>query len=337
MARKNIFNSVMKEDQAVEEGPETTAPVTRFGAAKSLSSSIETLARQAERINDGDIVVELDPDQLDASFVRDRLPGHAGASDPPDEEYNELLAAIRERGQDTPILVRPIPNHADKYMIVFGHRRVQAAKDLGRKVRAVIRQLSEEAHIISQGQENSARANLSFIERAMFADRLEKIGYGREVIQTALSVDYQTLSKMLTVPVAFGERLIEAIGPAKGVGRDRWLQLRKLIDIPRNKALAAEFVEEPEFAVLAQGERFEAIFRRLRSGKDKDPVKRSENVQPRQVWTAKDNAVSVSRKATTKAVTLVLSSSNGLAFGDWITKNMESLYENFQQQRKTRN
>jgi ParB family chromosome partitioning protein len=334
MARKNIFNSVMRENQASDEAPETTGPVTRFGAAKSLSSSIETLARQAERINDGDIVIELDPDQLDASFVKDRIPSHAGASELPDEEYSELLAAIRERGQDTPILVRPIPNSVDRYMIVFGHRRAQAARELGRKVRAVIRELNEEAHIISQGQENSARANLSFIERAMFADRLGKMGYGREVIQTALSVDYQTLSKMLTVPAAFGERLIAAIGPAKGVGRDRWLQLRKLIDVPRNKALAEEFVEEAEFAVLAHGERFEAIFRRLRSGKDKNTVKRSENVQPRQVWTAKDNAVTVSRKATPKAVTLVLSSSNGIAFSDWITKNMESLYETFQQQGK---
>jgi ParB family chromosome partitioning protein len=334
MARKNIFTSVMKEDQATDEAVEPTAPVTRFGAAKSLSSSIDALARQAERINDGDIVVELDPDQLDESFVRDRIPGHATDSEAADEEYKELLAAIRERGQDSPILVRPIPESADRYMIVFGHRRVRIARQLGRKVRAVVRQLDGRAHVISQGQENSARANLSFIERAMFADRLEKLGYSREVIQAALSVDYQTLSKMLTVPSAFGERLIEAIGPAKGVGRDRWLQLRKLIDVPKNKVLADEFIEDEEFVRLGQAERFEALFKRLRTGKDKAVVKRSENTQPRPVWSAKDNAVSVSRKATPKAVTLVLSSSNGIAFGDWITNNIESLYETFQQQGK---
>lgn len=331
MARKNIFNSVMKEDQSPDEAFEESAPITRFGAAKSLSSSIDALARQAERINDGDMVVELDPEQLEASFVRDRLSGKAENPTTVDEEYSELLAAIRERGQDSPILVRPIANRTDRYMIVFGHRRVQAAKDLGRKVRAVVRQLDEQAHVISQGQENSARANLSFIERATFADRLEKLRYSREVIQAALSVDYQTLSKMLTVPNAFGERLIEAIGPAKGVGRDRWLQLRKLIDVPKNKALAEEFTKEPEFTSLGQAERFEALFKRLRSGKEKATVKRSENTQPRQVWNAKDNAVSVSRKATPKAVTLVLSSSNGIAFGDWITENIESLYETFQQ------
>lgn len=334
MARKNIFNSVMKEDQAADETFEPSAPVTRFGAAKSLSSSIDALARQAERINDGDIVVELDPEQLEVSFVQDRLADDA-AGVASDDEYEELLAAIRDRGQDTPILVRPIPERTDRYMIVFGHRRVKAAKDLGRKVRAVVRQLDEQAHVISQGQENSARANLSFIERAMFADRLDKLGYSREVIQAALSIDYQTLSKMLTVPSAFGERLIKAIGPAKGIGRDRWLQLRKLIDVPKNKAFAEELVGDPAFADLAQAERFDAIFQRLRSGREKTVVKRSENIQPRQVWNAKDNALSVSQKATPKAMTIVLSASNGVAFGDWITKNIESLYETFQQQGKT--
>lgn len=334
MARKNIFNSVMNDDQAVDETIVSAAPVTRFGAAKSLSSSIDALARQAERINDGDVVVELDPELLEASFVRDRLSGTAEGTTTTDEEYDELLAAIRERGQDSPILVRPIPNKSDRYMIVFGHRRAQVARELGRKVRAVVRQLDEQAHVISQGQENSARANLSFIERATFADRLEKLGYSREVIQVALSVDYQTLSKMLTVPGAFGERLIEAIGPAKGVGRDRWLQLRKLIDVPKNKALAEEFTNEEEFTSLDPVDRFEALFKRLRSGKEKAAVKRSENTQPRQVWNAKDNAVNVSRKVTPKAVTLVLSSSNGIAFGDWITNNIESLYETFQQQGK---
>jgi ParB family chromosome partitioning protein len=335
MARKNIFNSVMKEDQSVDEPLEASTPVTRFGAAKSLSASIDALARQAERVNDGDIVVELDPDQLDASFVRDRIPSHTGTSETADEEYKELLTAIRERGQDTPILVRPMLKSADRYMIVFGHRRVQAAKDLGRKVRAVVRQLDEQAHIISQGQENSARANLSFIERAMFADRLEKLGYSREVIQLALSVDYQTLSKMLTVPNAFGELLIEAIGPAKGIGRDRWLQLRKLIDVPKNKALAEEFVEDAAFLNLGHAERFDAIFMRLRSGKDKATVKRAENIQERPIWNAKDNAASVSRKITRKAMTLVLSSTKGIAFGGWITRNIESLYETFEQQGKT--
>ncbi|MBO9112519.1 MULTISPECIES: plasmid partitioning protein RepB C-terminal domain-containing protein [Rhizobium/Agrobacterium group] len=211
----------------------------------------------------------------------------------------------------------------------------QLARDLSRKARAVVRQLDEQAYVISQGQENSGRANLSFIGRALFADRFEKLAYAREVIQAAFSVDYQTLSKMLAVLSAFGERLIESIGPAKGVGRARWLQLRKLIDVPKNKLLAEEFTQESGFRSLPQTERFDAMFKWLRSGKETTTVKRSENTQPRQLWKAKDNAFSVSQKATSKAMMIVLSASNGVAFGDWITKNIESYCQTFQQQGKT--
>ncbi|MGN5756901.1 plasmid partitioning protein RepB C-terminal domain-containing protein, partial [Acinetobacter calcoaceticus] len=73
--------------------------------------------------------------------------------------------------------------------------------------------------------------------------RLEAMGFGREAIQAALTVDYQTLSKMLTIPKAIPEEILLAIGPAKGIGRDRWLELRKLVEKPGKKAAAAELIE----------------------------------------------------------------------------------------------
>ena len=66
-------------------------------------------------------MVELEPSLIDASFVRDRL-----EEDP--KEFAELLEAIRDRGQDTPILVRPHPQIQGRYMVVFGHRRLEAAR-----------------------------------------------------------------------------------------------------------------------------------------------------------------------------------------------------------------
>ncbi len=227
MARKNIFESVMRDEPAAEQASQPVENVSRrFGAAKSLSASIDELAKQAAQKLDGEAIVELDPGNLDVSFVADRLP------ETNDDEYRELLEAIRERGQDSPILVRPHPETSDRYMIVFGHRRARVARELGIKVKAVIKPLADLEHILSQGQENSARANLSFIERVFFAARLEALGFEREAIQAALTVDYQTLSKMLTIPKAIPEHILLAVGPAKGIGRDRWLELRKLIEIP---------------------------------------------------------------------------------------------------------
>ena len=127
-------------------------------------------------------------------FVRDRL-------DTDDSGFDELVEAIRERGQDTPVLVRPHPKVAGRYMVVFGHRRVRAARALGRKVRAVVKDSKDREHVVAQGQENSARQNLSFIERARFARKLDQSSFRRGRLHGpgALTVDRATLSKMLSV------------------------------------------------------------------------------------------------------------------------------------------
>ena len=131
------------------------------GAAKTVVRSIEDLAENTKKLMDGEVVVELDPRLLDVSLVADRLSEE-------DEEYQELKQAIQESGQSTPILVRPIPN-SQRYMVVFGHRRRRVAEELGIPVKAVIKKLDDITSAIAQGQENSARSNLSFIERAYFA------------------------------------------------------------------------------------------------------------------------------------------------------------------------
>jgi ParB family chromosome partitioning protein len=63
-----------------------------------------------------------------------------------------------------------------RYQTAFGHRRVRAARVLARPVKAIVRTLSDDELIIAQGVENSAREDLSFIERAVFALRLENAG-----------------------------------------------------------------------------------------------------------------------------------------------------------------
>lgn len=322
MARKNIFTSVMRDEPAAEPAGPADTVSRRFGAAKSLSASIDELARQAAQKLDGETVVELDPESLDASFVADRLP------EEDDPEYRELLEAIRERGQDTPVLVRPHPQIDGRYMIVFGHRRARAARELGRKVKAVVKPLADLEHVLSQGQENSARANLSFIERVLFAARLEALGFEREAIQAALTVDYQTLSKMLTIPKAIPEDILLAIGPAKGIGRDRWLELRKLIEIPGKREAAEELLETESFRNAASPARFEQLYAHLKGTRQKKPVTKSA-ARKGAVWTAPDKSVSALIKQSGKSATLALGAANGPRFADWLSRNLDRLYESF--------
>lgn len=328
MARKNIFESVMRDEPAAEQASQSVENVSRrFGAAKSLSASIDELAKQAAQKLDGEAIIELDPANLDVSFVADRLP------ETDDEEYQELLDAIRERGQDSPILVRPHPETSDRYMIVFGHRRARVARELGIKVKAVIKPLADLEHILSQGQENSARANLSFIERVFFAARLESLGFEREAIQAALTVDYQTLSKMLTIPKAIPEHILLAIGPAKGIGRDRWLELRKLIEIPGRKDAAEELLVTSAFENASSVDRFEQLYGYLKGGKQKKPVTKAA-LRPGTSWTSSDKTVSAVIKQNGKSATLALSAANGPRFADWLSRNLDELYASFQNEEK---
>lgn len=62
-------------------------------------------------------------------------------------------------------------------MLVFGRLRHRVAKELGIKLRAVVKKMSDREHVIAQGQENNARANTSFIEKALFAADIIRNNY----------------------------------------------------------------------------------------------------------------------------------------------------------------
>ena len=119
MARKNLLAGLARW-RPMTRGHHANAAHPIRGASKSMIRSVSELAKQADATLEGETVVELNPDSIDGSFVSDRMGDDK-------EQYQELLEAIRERGQDIPILVRPHPRIDGRYMIVFGHRRVRVA------------------------------------------------------------------------------------------------------------------------------------------------------------------------------------------------------------------
>ena len=167
MARKNLLADLTQSELPAgnsSPGSKTEPFEARAlfaagrGAIGAVSRSIDQLKSQA--------VIELATHLIDASFIEDRL----GTSP---EDHASLLASIREHGQQVPILVRPNPQQEGRYQIAYGHRRLRAAIELERPVRAIVKPLTDEQLVVAQGQENSARTNLSFIERALFAAQLE--------------------------------------------------------------------------------------------------------------------------------------------------------------------
>ena len=325
MARKNPFANLQAEDKAPQDRP--VLDYAMMGASRSILSSIDEMAARADRLAEGETIIELDPDSIDVSFVQDRLA-------PNDQEFNELLEAIRERGQDSPILVRPHPSRTGRYMVVFGHRRLLAARLLGRKVRSVVKEMADKQHVIAQGQENAARANLSFIEKAIFAANLARLQYDDDhtTVLTALAIDRTTLSKMLSV-AGLPMEILNAIGPAKAIGRDRWYELKLVLENPAMFEAARNVVREVGFSDLSSDERFNSLEARLKGRKS--PARPRGDLKNRS-WAPEDGLISVETTAAGKRFTLAIRAkgSDAKAFGNYLTENLTSLYEAFRRQTK---
>ena len=185
MARKDLLANVtasLTREQPMHSALQARSDYAKRGASRSMMQSLDELAENSVRMLDGETVVAIDPKDLDVSFIADRI----GEDD---EEYLQLRQAIRTSGQSTPILVRPHPHDVGRYMIVFGHRRAKVARDLGINVRAVVKRLADIEHVIAQGQENTARADLSFIEKSLFARKLIESGMTKDTVKSALTVD----------------------------------------------------------------------------------------------------------------------------------------------------
>jgi ParB family chromosome partitioning protein len=327
MARRDVLLGIT---QANTKQPERamTSGYTMRGASKSMLSSIGELAAQAakaEKLTEGAMVVELDPSLVDVSFVSDRMDGG-------DEAFEELLDAVRERGQDSPILVRPHPRVEGRYMVVFGHRRLRAARELERPVRAVIRPLADIEHVIAQGQENSARENLSFIERAVFAEQLINLGHTRETVQAALAIDAPMLTRMLSVTKRIPVKILNAVGAAKGIGRDRWIELTSLVERPGNLAVAETLISDEAFNAAESNDRFVLLFDALKV--KKKPTRKVATAAATNSWAAKDKSVSVTLKPRLKGVSLDITKAEARPFADWISGNLDSLFEAYRQSKQ---
>lgn len=321
MSRKNPFANL---DIASISGDQTGAKpgYGMTGAAKTVVRSIEEMAANTKRLMDGETIVELEPALLDVSPVADRLSAK-------DEDYIALREAIQEHGQSTPILVRPHPEQNDRYIVVFGHRRVRVAQDLGIKVKAVIKKLDDIASAIAQGQENSARANLSFIERAYFARNLIASGMTKDVVKSSLGIDDAMLSRMLSVIETVPSPVLLALGASKKIGRDKWLSLRQLILKPAYRDVAINHVATSEFLALPQEDRFDALHAYLKKYRTRSVAKTPRKEAAGRSWMSPDNSVSLVMNTGPRKVAIELSNSGAKPFGEWLSASLDRLYDEY--------
>ncbi|UWQ85702.1 plasmid partitioning protein RepB [Leisingera caerulea] len=308
------------------------APAAAPAPAASMMSSNRAL-RSARDAVDSHRVWDLEPHQIEDTRVHDRL-------DPSD--IHDLRDAIEANGQTVPILVRRHPSEADRYLLVYGRRRLEAirASDKVTKVRALVASLDDDAAVRAQISENMARRDLSFIEKALFAQELVENGFGNQSqVAEVLTVTKSSVSMAIAIAEAIGPDLIRAIGPAQGIGRPRWDALAKAISdtgADRDALIRIAEKEYTSFAVDAVTEgseaatadpsvlAFEAVFRAAvpaAAPQDAKPAKKARTLtQPLTV----DGRRSATLRRTAKGVSLELP---GGGFADWLEAEAQNVIE----------
>lgn len=303
MARKNLLEGLIAGTGSPADGAsEPPAPRRTKGAIGAVGQSISELRARA--------LQDVSADLVDNAGLDDRLDDDAG--------LESLAESIREYGQQVPVLLRHSPNVEGRYEIVYGRRRVAALKALGLPVRAMVRELKDRDLIVAQGQENTARKGLTFVEKANFARQMVGMGFERKVICDALHVDKTQLSRMLKVVEAIPETLIKAIGSAPSIGRDRWLALAERVAGRTDEAIA-----------LARGDssdgRFEAVFAGLARTRRAAP-------EPKVLTGADGSPLGKVSRGRGRLV-MAFDSAAADGFDDWLETNIERVHREFLKER----
>ena len=297
--------------------------------AGSMMSSNRAL-RSARDAVDAHHVWDLDPAEIDDERYSDRL-------DPKDVQ--DLRVSIEQNGQTVPILVRRHPTESNRYLLVYGRRRLEAirASDKVSKVRALIANMDDTAALRAQVSENTGRRDLSYIERALFAQELLDSGFGSQAqIAEVLNVTRSAVSMSISVAKAISTALAHAIGPAHGVGRPRWEAVAKelscnQIDIDdlcrvaldvRATAAASEHADE-ETQVDPSVAAFEAVARQVKKN-----VGPTLGKKPRSKTTALviDGTPVGAIKLSSRAVRLDLTDVDD-AFAEWLDARAQDVLE----------
>ncbi|ABI93325.1 hypothetical protein CEP88_00165 (plasmid) [Roseobacter denitrificans] len=185
------FESPEGEQSLPEAKPEVLSQTKASGGAGSAwkagavaqaqAGLDEAREKLAIDIMAGDHVIEIDPDALTDPIGSDRR-----ANWMEHDDFLTFVESIRENGQDMPILVWPKdpewrPDQIDpenlervQFLILAGRRRTEAARKIGRKVRAVIASQSGRGSaestfnmLVLRFRENDEREDLSAFERLL--------------------------------------------------------------------------------------------------------------------------------------------------------------------------
>lgn len=153
-------------------------------------------------------------------------------------DLEELTASIKENGIYQNLTVIPIneeaPDEEPKYMVVIGHRRLEAAKRAGLKEVpcAIVRDLSETRQLQIMLLENMQRSDLTVYEQAQGFQQLLDFGMDIEDISQQSGFSKSTIRRRLEIAKLDQDKL-------KEISSTRQLTLKEFDALARIKNLEA--------------------------------------------------------------------------------------------------
>jgi len=326
MSRKNsreLFTNLLAQQdrQSPTEAQKTTSPHLLKVAAgvRQIHEKGEALEKL---LAEGDRIIEVEPNEVAPSSLQDRFEGSYD-----DTAIEEIIRSMKESGQIVPGLVRPSKTGEKPYQIVFGRRRLAAALKLGIKFRAILRDLTDEQAIIFQGEENTNRNDLSFIEKCAFALLQERAGYKRDTIAASLSTGKSHVSEMLQIADSIPRETLMLVGRSPDIGRRRWIEFHKCWIARKGGANIIKSALETSDA--AGGERFALALAALKgqSAHAAEPTIRNEIILDGPALATITYAKSGAKLAFSKVVPS--------EFVDFVGERLTSLHQEFLMRKKT--
>lgn len=306
--------------------PPSPAAPTRVGAGVigAAGRSIQQLKDERDRLQElvasgTGGTIEIDPNLIDPSPFEDRLP------DDDAEAFESFKQSIADEGQKVPVQVRRHPSAEGRFQVIYGRRRVRAARELGQRVKALIVEMSDRDLVVAQGIENGQRQDLSWIERALFAQTMDEADIKPRDIKAALGIDDAELARMRAVWQAIPVDVIKLIGRAPKVGRPRWGGLVKAFAATESKAagVVRKTLSADKVSGLSSDERFARALSALSPG----PAARS---QTDEMPLEAAGGRAVGKAVFTGAeVRLVVDKGRAQAFAEFLRAELPALMERF--------
>lgn len=147
--------------------------------------------------------------EIDTALIRSWAYKDRSEMEVGEDELEELIRQIETQGQLQPIMVRPIKDDKHAYEEIFGFKRLMACRELGIKVKAIVRELTDAEAFALQVSENTGRSEPSPWSRALSYRKARDAGLFPTVASLAKSCGLQrpTVANLLRVADKMPEAL----------------------------------------------------------------------------------------------------------------------------------